>query len=159
MLIEENQSQNDSDLPKQKARSTAKEIMTDIEDINEMNRLDINENDKKSKKEKYGNGYEAKVIKEKLGDFNLFKSDAYQKITKQFDRSIRFSELLGIINSIEIYLKVKFNICIPKITRNEKRSFPLLIKYVENNSEYIYPYLQYISLCNSSFQKIPLDIE
>ncbi len=80
MLIEENQSQNDSDLPKQKARSTAKEIMTDIEDINEMNRLDINENDKKSKKEKYGNGYEAKVIKEKLGDFNLFKSDAYQKI-------------------------------------------------------------------------------
>lgn len=122
----------------------------------------INQNNmvekKKSKKEIYGKGYEANAIKKELGDFNLFESDAYKRIISQFGKSIRFNELLGIVNSINTYLIIKQRISLPNITRNEKRSFPLLIKYIERNSELIYPYLQYISLCNSSFQKILLDI-
>ena len=124
--------------------------------------LDINQNclgeKKKSKKEIYGKGYEANAIKEEIGNFNLFESDAYKRVISLFGKSVRFNELLGIINSIDTYLIIKKRISLPKITRNEKRSFPLLIKYIERNNELIYPYLQYISLCNSSFQKIPLDI-
>lgn len=118
----------------------------------------INENKKKNRKEKYGNGIEAKAIKDELGNFNLYNSDAYKTIIKNFGHSIRFSELLGIINSINIILKIKYKTVLPEVTRNEKRSFQLLIKYVERNKELIYPYFQYISLGNSNFQKISLDI-
>lgn len=113
---------------------------------------------KKNKKEAYGKGHEAKAIKDELGDFNMFETESYKTIIKQFGKSIRYNELLGIINSINIYIQLKKNCCLPKVTRNEKRSFPLLIKYIENNRELIIPYLQYIYLCNSSFQKISLDI-
>ena len=111
----------------------------------------------KNKKEIYGQGNEAKMIREELGNFDVYESEAYKRIIKQFGRSIRFSELLGIINTIKIYLENKTNKVLPPIKRNEKRSFPLLIKYIQQNNELIFPYLQYISLCNSSFQKIPLD--
>ena len=111
----------------------------------------------KNKKEIYGQGNEAKIIREELGNFDVYESEAYKRIIKQFGRSIRFSELLGIINTIKIYLENKTNKVLPPIKRNEKRSFPLLIKYIQQNNELIFPYLQYISLCNSSFQKIPLD--
>lgn len=114
---------------------------------------------KKNRKEVYGKGNEAKSIKDELGDFNVYQSDAYIKVVKQFGHSIRFSELLGIINSIQIFLQMKENKTLPHVSRNEKRSFQLLIKYIETNKELIFPYLPYISLCNSSFQKIPLDIK
>ena len=114
-------------------------------------------NQKKNKKEIYGQGNEAKMIREELGNFDVYESEAYKRIIKQFGRSIRFSELLGIINTIKIYLENKTNKVLPPIKRNEKRSFLLLIKYIQQNNELIFPYLQYISLCNSSFQKIPLD--
>lgn len=124
------------------------------EDLLKELKTNINGN---KRKEKYGKGEEAKIIKEELGDFNVSESKAYKEIYKKFGRSIRFSELLGILNSINIYLQIKKNISLPHISRNEKRSYPLLIKYIERNGEMIFPYLQYISLCNSSFQKIPVD--
>lgn len=112
----------------------------------------------KKRKQIYGKGIEAKVIKDELGDFDCSQSIAYRQIIDQFGKSVRFSELLGILNSIQMVLQIKKNIALPQISRNEKRSFPLLIKYIERNKELILPYLQYVSLCNSYFQKIQLDI-
>lgn len=114
---------------------------------------------KKDKKSIYGKGSESIAIKKELGDFDPFKSKSYAYIYKTYGRSIRFNELLGIINSLQLFFKYKKMKILPLLTRNEKRSFPLLIKYVEKNSELIIPYLQYISLCDSSFQKIPLDVK
>ncbi len=88
------------------------------------------QNVKKSKKGIYGKGDEAKAIKEELGDFDAFNSMAYRKITKHFGRDIRHNEVLGILNSINSYLQTKQNSSIPKISRNEKRNFPLLIKNI-----------------------------
>lgn len=112
----------------------------------------------KNKKIEYGKGVEARAIKEEIGDFEIDKSEAYKKIISQFGRSIRFNELLGIINSIRIFLKIKHDIVLPETTRNEKRNFQLLIKFIERNNELIFPYLPYVSLCDSSFQKILLDV-
>lgn len=138
-------------------------INNEIYDINEdilNNNEQRNEGSKKkNRKEIYGKGNEAKMIKEEIGDFNAFESMAYKEVTKHFGKSIRLSEIIGILNSIQIYLLLKKNTSLPQISRNEKRSFPLLMKYIERNNEEIFPYFQYISLCNSSFQKIPLDIK
>lgn len=113
---------------------------------------------KKDRKEIYGKGNEAQTIKNEIGDFDAYKSSTYIQIIGLFGKSVRFTELLGIINSLQIYLSLKKNIHLPQTTRNEKRSFPLLIKYIERNSDFILPYLKYFSLCDSSFHKIPLDI-
>lgn len=116
------------------------------------------QNVKKSKKEIYGKGAEAKAIKEELGDFDAFNSMAYREIIKHFGIDIRHNEVLGILNSINIYLQMKKNTALPIISRNEKRSLLLLIKYIEKNSELILPYFQYINLCDDNFQKIPLGL-
>lgn len=124
-----------------------------------IDQIQSNTNQKRNRKDIYGKGCEAKMIKEELGNFDVYNSNAYKQVTQHFGRSIRLSELLGIIGSIRIYLKTKKSIIIEQISRNEKRSFPLLIKYIERNNEFIIPYLQFVSLCDSSFQKIPLDIQ
>lgn len=134
-----------------------KETYDTNEDLLNNNEQRNEESKKKSRKEIYGKGHEAKMIKEEIGDFNAFESMAYKEVTKHFGKSIRLSEIIGILNSIQTYLLLKKNKSLPPITRNEKRSFPLLMKYIERNYEGIFPYFQYISLCNSSFQKIPLD--
>lgn len=128
------------------------------EELSSINENLTEPNKKSNRKEIYGKGNEAKMIKEKIGDFEVYKSTAYKKVTQHFGRSVRLSEILGIINSIQIILQTKKNISLQRISRNEKRSFPLLMKYIERNGEFIYPFFQHMSLCNSSFQKIPLDI-
>lgn len=118
---------------------------------------DDNVEKKPTRKETYGKGNEAKVVREQIGDFDVVQSSAYKKVTQKFGRSIRLTEILGILNSIQNYMQIKHNSTLPQISRNEKRSFPLLIKYIESNKDLIFPYLDYISLCDSTFQKIPLD--
>lgn len=128
------------------------------EELSSNNDKLIEPNKKSNRKEIYGKGNEAKMIKEEIGDFDVYKSTAYKQVTQHFGKSVRLSEILGIINTIQIILQTKKNIPLQRISRNEKRSFPLLMKYIERNGEFIYPFFQHMSLCNSSFQKIPLDI-
>ena len=109
-------------------------------------------------KKVYGQGSEALTIKKELGDFNVNESLAYKMITRKFGQSIRLNELIGILNSIIIYNRIKNNIILPQISRNEKRSFPLLIKYVEQHNNFILPHLNNIHLGNSFFQKIDKEI-
>lgn len=110
-----------------------------------------------SRKEKYGKGNEAKAIKEALGDFDVYNSRAYKEVVKNYGKSLRMNELLEIINSLTIYLRDKKGIILPKLTRNDKRSFPLLIKYVETNFDTIQPWLGHVHLCDSNFKRIPTD--
>lgn len=131
------------------------ELSDDNHDENQI--INHETNIKKSKKLIYGKGSESIAIKKELGDFDAFASESFKYIIKRFGRSIRFTELLGIINSIQIYLQYKNDATLPQLSRNEKRSFPLLIKYIECNKEAIFPCLQFISLCDTSFQKIDLD--
>lgn len=131
--------------------------MISEESTNMQNKQTNEQEQKRNRKEIYGKGNEAKVIRDEIGDFNINESIAYKTIIKYFGRSVRLSEVLGILNSIQIYLQIKTKTTLPLISRNEKRSFQLLMKYIERNSELIFPFFQYISLCDSSFQIIPLD--
>lgn len=120
------------------------------------NNVNILEGKKRSRKEIYGKGAEAAAIKQELDGFDAFNSMAYKKVIYHFGKDIRLNELLGITNVIITLLNSR-RIGIPPLSRNEKRSLPLLIKYIDRNSELIFPYLPYISLCDDNFQKIPLD--
>lgn len=125
---------------------------------NEITQAKVPIETKKNRKEIYGKNTEAKVIKEEISDFNFTESTAYKHIIGKFGKSIKFVELLGIINAIDLFLKNTKNIALPLLSRNEKRSFPLLIKYIERNIDLILPYIQYMSLCDSDFRKMPLDV-
>lgn len=118
---------------------------------------DITPTFRPSRKEKYGKGNEAKAIKEALGGFDVYSSRAYKEIIKNYGKSLRLSELLGVINSLDIYLQIKGMKTLPKLTRNDKRSFQLLIKYVETNFDIIQPWLGHVHLCDSNFKRIPTD--
>lgn len=109
-------------------------------------------------KKRYGTGIEANLIKKDLGGFDVYHSRAFNAVRNTFGRSVRLNELLGIINSIDVYMQRKGLSGLPRLTRNEKRSFALLIKYIENNYELIVPYFQYITLCDQAGIPIPLDI-
>lgn len=113
---------------------------------------------KKSKKDIYGKGKEANKIKGKIGDFDAYHSRAYETIINNFGRSVRLNELLGIINSIRQYAFLKNHQGIPAPNRDEKRSFPLLIKYIETNYDLIVPYFPFIELCDSNGKPIELDL-
>lgn len=109
-------------------------------------------------KKPYGTETEAKLIKKDLGGFDVYHSRAFNAVRNTFGRSVRLNELLGIINSIDAYMQRKGLSGLPRLTRNEKRSFAFLIKYIENNYELIVPYFQYITLCDQAGIPIPLDI-
>lgn len=112
---------------------------------------------KRRHKRKYGTGVEAKAIEEELGDFDVNNSRAYKEVVKNYGSSVRMNELLGIINSLDTYFQIKGMQTLPKLTRNEKRSFQLLIKYVDRNFEIIQPLLGHVHLCNSKFEPIRTD--
>ncbi len=112
----------------------------------------------KSKKAIYGKGKEANNVKEKLGDFDFYHSKAYETVINNFGRSVRLCELLGIIDSIRQYAFIKSCQTIPVSNRDEKRSFPLLIKYIETNYDLIVPYFHFVKLCDSNGKPIALDL-
>lgn len=97
------------------------------------------------KKGKFGEGKEAIMIREEIGDFNINSSDAMKLIKEYFGDSLRISEIKGIINATRDYLSQK-NINLPKLTRNENRNFQLCIKYIQNNIEIFKKIIPFIQL-------------
>lgn len=134
-----------------------KSILNTLCSINNLNNNN-SEPPKKSKKDIYGKGPEANNIKEKLGDFDVYHSRAYETVINNFGRSVRLNELLGIINSIRQYAFLKNHQGIPALNRDEKRSFSLLIKYIETNYDLIVPYFPFVKLCDSNGKPIELDL-
>lgn len=97
------------------------------------------------RKGKFGEGKEAIMIREEIGDFNINSSDAMKLIKEYFGDSLRISEIKGIINATRDYLSQK-NINLPKLTRNENRNFQLCIKYIQNNIEIFKKIIPFIQL-------------
>ncbi|OHT09207.1 hypothetical protein TRFO_22049 [Tritrichomonas foetus] len=142
------------------------------ENITEKNRFEksicVEDSDEKTilkkkkgiRQKKYGSGDEAKNIKTRLNGFESTKSEAYSALTSHFGKSLRLFELIGIVNSLHKYYEIKpfllsqeevinyVPVTLPKVTRDERRSFPLMVKYIEDNKDKIIPILPFINLCD-----------
>ncbi|MBR1779492.1 MAG: hypothetical protein IJ758_03210 [Clostridia bacterium] len=103
----------------------------------------------------YGTGYEATAVKKELNGFNYKNSSAYGIITQCFGTTLRLKELRGIIFSVQEHLKSK-GILLPLLSRNAKRSFPLLVKYIEDNLDQIGPILPKVILYDKDEQPLQL---
>ncbi|OHT08015.1 hypothetical protein TRFO_23639 [Tritrichomonas foetus] len=101
----------------------------------------------------YGKGSEARLIKEQLNGFEARTSEAYKIIVRLFGGSVRITELLGVLNSIRFLLTSRGQV-LPPISRNERRSFSLLIKYVQTHLEQLKPLLECTTLCDTHFNDI-----
>jgi hypothetical protein len=88
-----------------------------------------------------------------LKTFNYQTSDAWTILTHHFSSGIRHREL----RSIAFILSKIFNI--PPITRDAHRSYPVLIKWFQENWTAIEPVLPLISLRDEYDQQINSDRE
>ncbi|MDR2646343.1 MAG: hypothetical protein LBC04_04195 [Holosporaceae bacterium] len=102
----------------------------------------------------YGHGPEAAAVKEELGDFDCPKSRALKALQHHFGSNLRLKELKGILLSIICFLSRK-GVILPKPSRNTKRSFPLMIKYIDEHYGEIAPIFPDITLLNADRQPIP----
>jgi hypothetical protein len=110
----------------------------------------------RQRKVPYGHGHEAMVMKEELGDFDYLRSAAYGAIVAQFGITLRLMELKGIIYAIQMWWKLRHGTELPKLSRNTKRSFALLVKYVNDHYNEITPVFPHVSIRNADNQQIPL---
>lgn len=119
-----------------------------IIDVSKINRP-FNNSDSK----KYGAGKEATMVRDEIGDFDITSSKAMTILKTKFGNSLRTTELKGIIYSITDYLEQK-KVYLPKLTRNAKRSFLLLVKYVDDNFEIFKDILPHVTLCDEDGKNI-----
>lgn len=92
---------------------------------------------------KYGRGSESKKTKKEIGRFNVMKSRAIRELWSRFGKELSICELRTIVNGIKFYCETELGKKMPKITRNTNRNFVLLVKYVEQNSDIIFPILDH----------------
>ncbi|OHT14367.1 hypothetical protein TRFO_15288 [Tritrichomonas foetus] len=104
---------------------------------------------------KYGHGKEAMTIRDELKGFNPSTSQAMMLVKQNFGTSVRLSEIKALLNSIIEHLKPK-KIYLPKLTRNENRSYPLCIKYIQDHIEILEPYLKMAKFCTERKTVIPV---
>jgi hypothetical protein len=104
----------------------------------------------------YGKGFEAQQVRNELGTFDYQCSRAWASIEYYFGASIRLRELKGIISAITGYLRMRRGVDLPELSRNTKRSVPLMVKYVEMHSEYFLPLFPCVSLADIHKEVIPL---
>lgn len=107
-------------------------------------------------KRRYGDGKEANMIRDELGDFDLISSEAMKLIKDNFGESLRINELKGIINAIREHLSKK-GITLPKLSRNANRSFQLCVKYVQDNLEFMKDVIPLITLYDQEGEPIPVE--
>lgn len=94
------------------------------------------------KKTIYGTGAEAKAVRRELNGFDAKNSMAWSRITSQYGNDIRLNDLKAIAKVIEQRYPSKVSL----ISRNACRSLPLLIKWFQDNLDFIDTILQYIEL-------------
>lgn len=89
-------------------------------------------------------GKEARIIAKTLKDFNFKKCKAWFSLSSQFSSGIRFPELLSIAYVLQRIVEL------PDITRSEKRSFPCLVKWFDDNWEAIKDPIKQITLLDEN---------
>ncbi|OHT10195.1 hypothetical protein TRFO_20568 [Tritrichomonas foetus] len=94
-------------------------------------------------------GKEASNIQKLLGNFDYNNSRAWKEIKILFSSGIRHTELISIATVlISIYN-------LPKVSRPHRRSFPLLVKWFDDNWEKIQPIISKISLLDK--ERVPIN--
>ena len=87
----------------------------------------------------YGHGYEANAVRHELCGFRYRESPAYAAVLEYFGPDIRLRELKGMIYTAKKHILTKLGVGLPALSRNAKRSFPLLIKYIQDNYDILVP--------------------
>jgi hypothetical protein len=104
----------------------------------------------------YGSGQEAFAVNQEIGDFVATSSRAHDLIERHFGSSIRLTELKAVVRTAIAFVKYKQEIVLPKISRNAKRSRPLLVKYVDTHYAHLAPVFPILSLCDRYRKPIPI---
>jgi hypothetical protein len=94
-------------------------------------------------------GPEAQLIACELGTYNYETSPFWHVLRNQFSSGVRQRELSSVATVLCSLIET-----FPLPTRSEKRSFPLLIRWFEQNWTEIAPFLPLINLCTESFEVI-----
>jgi hypothetical protein len=95
-------------------------------------------------------------VREELGDFRYEMSAANASIVRFFGRTLRLNELKGIFGAISYWLRQREGIQLPKPSRNAKRNYSLLVKYIERHYDVIVPMFSKVELCDAERNPIPL---
>jgi hypothetical protein len=104
----------------------------------------------------YGEGNEAKSVRDEIGDFDHEASQAYHAVHKCFGSTIRLKELRGIILTAVLYVKRRNGIELPKFSRNTNRSLPLMIKYIQCHAAELLPVFPMMTLMDEGRRPMPL---
>lgn len=126
------------------------EKVNDCLKYDDFNKMKHNHNQSKKIQKKIKTGKEATYIKKILKNFDYESSNTWKKIQELFSTGIRHSELISIAE-ILIYL-----FGVPNISRSCHRSFPVLIKWFDDNWEIIEPHIYNISLLDEDKKQINL---
>lgn len=98
-------------------------------------------------------GKEASYIKKVLSDFDYKSSPTWKKIQHLFSTGIRHTELLSVAEVL-VHLTGA-----PNVSRSCHRSFPVLIKWFDDNWEILEPFIYRISLLDENKNKIDFSRE
>jgi hypothetical protein len=104
----------------------------------------------------YGNGLEAEGVRRELGSFDWESSPAHVAVLRYYGRTVRMAELRAIVLTATFWIQKSRGIQLTKLSRNAKRSLPLLIKYIQAHYDQIVPTFSRISLCTSDKVDLPL---
>lgn len=109
--------------------------------------------DNKNKDKNIKKGKEASYIEKMLKDFDYKSSVTWKKIQNLFSTGIRHTELISIA---QVLMHISD---VPKISRSCHRSFPVLIKWFDDNWDKIESYIYNISLLDENKNKIDFSRE
>ncbi|MDR1366061.1 MAG: hypothetical protein LBJ03_03150 [Holosporales bacterium] len=107
-----------------------------------------------SARKQYGQGADADSMRREIDGFDCKDSPAYRLVQRHFGDNLRCKELKAILEAIQLYL-AQHGTQLPSLSRNTKRSFVLMIKYMQCHLDVIEPILPLIILCDANKQEIP----
>jgi hypothetical protein len=107
-------------------------------------------------KPQYGTGWEAQAVHAEIGTFDYRNSAACAAILEYFGPSVRLRELKGIVFLAPDFLRAQQNVVLPKVPRNAKRNFPLLVRFVDQHLDVLRPVIAHIRLLDD--QRVPIKL-
>ena len=98
-------------------------------------------------------GKEASYIKKVLKNFDYKTSIVWKKIQQLFSTGVRHTELISVA---QILIQISGA---PEVSRSCHRSFPVLIKWFDDNWDKIEPFIHHISLLDENMNTINITRE
>lgn len=109
---------------------------------------------KLKRESRYGYGAEARAVQMEIGDFDYLNSRGYAAIMYYFGTTLKLRELKGILMSAKTFVDKKYGKILPEISRNTKRSYPLMIKYIDDNFDRIVPVFPNMQILDGSQKQL-----